>query len=109
MDRTTTVIAVAEAVDVARAAAVAAVEAKCVASVAEKEARAAVQSATIAADKVQLVVDAVKYQIFVEDNSMVDSLVTDLLSLLLCCCSFKLGFRVSEAWLPSHPLVQQLV
>jgi hypothetical protein len=71
------VIAVAEGVDAARAAAVAAAEAKCAASVAEKEARAAVQSATIAADKVQLAVDAVKYRRFVEDNSIVDSLVTD--------------------------------
>jgi hypothetical protein len=52
--------------------------------VAEKEACAAVQSATIAADKVQLVVDVVKYRRFVEDNSMVDSLVTGLLSLLGC-------------------------
>jgi hypothetical protein len=91
MDQTAPVVAVAEAVDAARAAAVAAAEAKCVALVAEKEACAAVQSATIATDKVQLAVDAMKYQRFVEDNSMVDSLVTNLLILLLCCCSFKLG------------------
>jgi hypothetical protein len=77
MDRTAPVVVVAEAVDAARVAAVAAAEAKCAASVAEKEACAAVQSATI-------VVDVVKYRRFVEDNSMVDSLVTDLLSLLGC-------------------------
>jgi hypothetical protein len=77
MDRTAPVVAIAEAVDAARAAAVAAAEARCVVVVAEKEARAAVQSATIAADKVQLVVEAVKYRSFIEDNSMVESLVTD--------------------------------
>ena len=68
----------------ARAAVVAAVEARCVALVTEKEARAAVQSASIAADKVQLVVEAVKYRSFVEDNSMVESLVSDFISLFLC-------------------------
>jgi len=80
MDRTAPVVAVAEAVDAARAAAVAAAEARCVAVVAEKEARAAVQSATIAADKVGLAVEAVKYRSFVEDNSM----VTAFLSPFLC-------------------------
>lgn len=70
MDRTAPVVAVAEAVDAARAAAVAAAEARCAAVVAEKEARAAVQSATIAADKVGLAVEAVKYRSFVEENSM---------------------------------------
>jgi hypothetical protein len=84
MDRTAPVVAVAEAVDAARAAAVAVAEARCAALVAEKEARAAVQSASIAADKVQLVVEAVKYRSFVEDNSMVESLVTDFVSLFLC-------------------------
>jgi hypothetical protein len=79
MDRTAPVVAVAEAVDAARAAAVAAVEAGCAALVAE-EARAAVQSASIAADKVQLVVEAVKYRSFVEDNSMVEYLVTGCVS-----------------------------
>jgi hypothetical protein len=43
---------VAEAVDAARVAAVAAAEARCAELVAEKEARAAVQSASNAADKV---------------------------------------------------------
>jgi hypothetical protein len=80
MDRTAPVVAVAEAVDAARAAAVAAAEARCAAVVAEKEARAAVQSATIAADKVGLAVEAVKYRSFVEENSM----VTDFLSPFLC-------------------------
>jgi hypothetical protein len=84
MDRTAPVVAVAEVVDAARAAVVAAAEARCVVVVAEKEARAAVQSATIAADKVQLAVEAVKYRSFVEDNSMVESLVTDFLSPFLC-------------------------
>jgi hypothetical protein len=84
MDRTAPVVAVAEAVDAARAAAVAVAEARCAALVAEKEARAAVQSSTIAADKVQLVVEAVKYRSFVEDNSMVEFLVADFLSLFLC-------------------------
>jgi hypothetical protein len=83
MDRTAPVVAVAEAVDAARAAAVAAVEARCAAVVAEKEALSAVQSVTIAADKVQLTIEAVVYRSFVEDNSMVESLVTDFLSLLL--------------------------
>jgi hypothetical protein len=84
MDRTPPVVAVAEAVDSARAAVVAAAEARCATVVAEKEARAALQSATIAADKVQLAVEAVKYRSFVEDNSMVTSLVTDFLSPFLC-------------------------
>jgi hypothetical protein len=61
MDRTAPVIVVAEAVDAARATAVAAAEARCATLVVEKEALSAVQSATIAADKVQLVVKAVKY------------------------------------------------
>jgi hypothetical protein len=61
MDRTAPVVAVAEAVDTARVAAVAAAEARCAALVAEKEARATVESAIIAADKVQLAVSAVKY------------------------------------------------
>jgi hypothetical protein len=64
----------------AHVAVVAAVEARCVALVTEKEARAAVQSASIAADKVQLVVEAVKYRSFVEDNSMVEYLVTGCVS-----------------------------
>jgi hypothetical protein len=83
MDQTTPVVAVADAVDAARAAAVAAAGARCAALVAEKEARAAVQSASIAADKVQLAVKAVKYRSFVEDNSMVESLVTDFVSPIL--------------------------
>ena len=70
----------AEAVDVARVAAVAAAEARCAELVAEKEARAAVQSASNAADKVQLAVQAVKYRSFVEDNSK----VTDFVSLFVC-------------------------
>ena len=96
MDRTPLVVAVAEAVDSARVAVVAAAEARCATVVAEKEARAAVQSATIAADKVQLAVEAVKYRSFVEDNSMVESLVTDFLSLFLC----HMWNRVcsSQAW-----------
>jgi hypothetical protein len=89
MDWTAPVVAVAEAVDATRAAVVAAAEARCAALVAEKEARAAVESATIAADKVQLVVSAVKYRRFVEDDSMVESLVTDFLSLLFCCIGFR--------------------
>jgi hypothetical protein len=84
MDRTAPVVAVAEAVDAARVATVAAAEARCAALVAEKEARVAVQSATIAADKVQLAIEGGKYRNFVEDNSMVESLVTDFLSLFLC-------------------------
>ena len=84
MDRTAPVVAVAEAVDAARAAAVAVAEARCAALVAEKEARAAVQSTTIVADKVQLAVEAMKYRSFVEDNYMVESLVNDFLSLFLC-------------------------
>jgi hypothetical protein len=60
-----------ETVDAARAAAVAAAEARCVAVVAEKEAVAAVESTTIVVDKVGLAVEAVKYQSFVQDNSMV--------------------------------------
>jgi hypothetical protein len=84
MDRTALVVAVVEAVDVARAVAIAAAEARCAALVAEKEARAAVQSTTIAADKVQLAVEAMKYRSFVEDNYMVESLVNDFLSLFLC-------------------------
>jgi hypothetical protein len=83
MDRTAPVVAVAEAVDAARAAAVAAAEARCAAVVVEKEALSVVQSATIDADKVQLAVEAMEYRSFVEDNSMVESLVTDFLSLLL--------------------------
>jgi hypothetical protein len=80
MDQTAPVVAVAEAIDVARAAPVAAAEARCATVVAEKEARAAVQSATIAADKVGLAIEAVKYRSFVEDNSM----VTEFLSPFLC-------------------------
>jgi hypothetical protein len=82
--------------DATRAATVAAAEARCAALVAEKEARAAVQSATIAADKVQLAVEGGKYRDFVEDNSMVESLVTDFLSLFLC----HMWNRVcsSQAW-----------
>jgi hypothetical protein len=71
MDRTAPVVTVAAAVDAARAAAVAAAEARCAALVAEKEARAVVESTSNAADKVQLVVQAVKYRSFVEDNSKV--------------------------------------
>jgi hypothetical protein len=89
MDRTAPVVAVAEAVDAARAAAVAAAEARCAALVAEKEARAAVESATIAADKVNLAVFAVKYRRFVEDDSTVESQVTDFLSLLFCCIGYR--------------------
>jgi hypothetical protein len=93
MDSTAPVVAVAEAVDAARAAAVAAAEARCAALVAEKEARAAVESATIAADKVNLAVSAVNYRRFVEDDSTVESQVTDFFSLILLhrvhgCCSF---------------------
>ena len=84
MDRTAPVVAVAEAVDAARAAAVAVAEARCAALVAEKEARAAMESASNAADKVQLAIQAVKYRSFVEDNYMVESLVNDFLSLFLC-------------------------
>jgi hypothetical protein len=85
MDRTAPVIAIAEAVDAARAAAVAAAEARCVALVAEKEARAGVESATIAAGKVELAVSAVKYGRFVEGDSMVESKVTEFLAILFCC------------------------
>ena len=84
MDRTPPVVAVAEAVDSTRAAVVAAAEARCAMVVAEKEARAAVQSATIAADKVEQAVEACKYRSFVEDNSMVTSLVIEFLSHFLC-------------------------
>ena len=84
MDRTAPVVAVAEAVDSARAAVVAAAEARCATVVAEKEARAAVQSATIAADKVEQVVEACNYRSFIEDNSMVTSLVIEFLSHFLC-------------------------
>jgi hypothetical protein len=52
----------------------------CGALVAEKEARAVVQSASNAADKVKLAVEAVKYRSFVEDNSK----VTDFVSLFVC-------------------------
>jgi hypothetical protein len=89
MDRTAPVVAVAEVVDAARAAAVAVAEARCAALVAEKEARAAVESATIAADKVNLAVCAVKYRRFVEDDSTVESHVTDFLSLLFCCIGYR--------------------
>jgi hypothetical protein len=89
MDRTALVVAVAEAVDAACAAAVAAAEARCAALVAEKEARAAVESATIAAGKVELAVSTVKYRIFVEDDSMVESKVTDFLSILFCCIGYS--------------------
>jgi hypothetical protein len=81
--RTAPLVAVSEAVVAARAAAVAAAEARCAAVVAEKEARAAVQSATIAADKVEQAVEACNYRSFIEDNSMVTSLVIDFLSHLL--------------------------
>jgi hypothetical protein len=84
MDRTAPRVVVAEAVDAARAAAVPVAEARCVAVVAEKEARAAVQSATIAADKVKQAIEACKYRSFVEDNSMVTSLVIEFLSHFLC-------------------------
>jgi hypothetical protein len=80
MDRTAPIVAVAEVVDAARVAAVAAVEVRCATLVAEKEARAAVESASNVVDKVQLVVQAVKYRSFVEDNSK----VTDFVSLFLC-------------------------
>ena len=89
MDRTAPVVAVADAVDAARVAAVAAVEVRCATLVAETEARAAVESASNVVDKVQLVVSAVKYRRFVEDDSMVESLVTDFLSLLFCCIGFR--------------------
>jgi hypothetical protein len=82
-DGTAPLVAVAEAVDAARAAAVAAAEARCAAVVAEKEAVAAVESATIVADKVGLAVEAVKYQSFVQDNSMVTDFLSPLLSLPL--------------------------
>jgi hypothetical protein len=78
MDRTAPLVAVSEAVVAARAAAVAA------AVVAEKEALAAVQYATIAVDKVEQVVEACKYRSFIEDNSMVTSLVIEFLSHFLC-------------------------
>jgi hypothetical protein len=71
LDRIAPVVVVAAAVDAARAVAVAAAEAICVVLVAEKEARAAVEYASNAIDKVQLVVQAVKYRSFVEDNSKV--------------------------------------
>jgi hypothetical protein len=87
MDRTrdgnAPLVAVSEAVDAARAAAVAAAEARCAAVVAEKEAVAAVEFATIAADKVGLAVEAVNYQSFVQDNSMVTDFLSPLLSLPL--------------------------
>jgi hypothetical protein len=85
MDRTAPFVAVAEVVDAAHAVVVAAAEARCAALVAEKEGLSVMQSATIAADKVQLAIEAMKYRSFVEDNSMVESLVTNFLSLFLCC------------------------
>jgi hypothetical protein len=60
MDRIAPVVVVADVVDAARVAAVAAAEARCAALVAE-EARATVQSANNTVDKVKLVVQAVKY------------------------------------------------
>jgi hypothetical protein len=54
MDRSPSQV-VADAVQAARAAAVAAAEARCVAIIAEKEAKAAVECAAIAVDKVEAV------------------------------------------------------
>jgi protoporphyrinogen oxidase len=93
-DGTAPLVAVAEAVDAARAAAVAAAEARCAAVVAEKEAVAAVESATIAADKVGLAVEAVKYQSFVQDNSMVTDFLSPLHFSSFAACGIRMWNRV---------------